>query len=215
MAEQIDIYDANLSPQGSMDRGEAHRDGRWHRTFHCWVVNGSGVPRILFQLRSDEVASFPGMLDVSAAGHIEAGESVAEGVREVREELGIDFDANQLYELGDRVEVADQTNGQRNREYQAVYLLRCDDELSRYQPQVEEIAGLVWLPITDALELFAGTREVAAIEGIKYDPKQEQWIPVQRDVSKGDFLPRIQRYYLTAAIMADRLVAGQFPLAIS
>jgi len=215
MAELIDVFDANLIAQGSMDRLQAHRDARWHRTFHCWVVNPKALPRLLFQVRSENVANFPGTLDVSAAGHIEAGETVAQGVREVREELGIDFEESQLYPLGDRVEVADQANGQRNREYQAVYLLREARELPDYSPQVEEIAGLLWLQIDDALGLFSGSRDHALATGIMYSTADSAWVAVERNVAMRDFLPRIQHYYLTAAIMADRLVKNQFPLAIS
>jgi isopentenyldiphosphate isomerase len=215
MAESIDIYNANLDPAGSMDRGKAHMDGRWHRTFHCWVVNPADEPRILFQVRSDAMVNFPGMLDVSAAGHILAGESLSDGVREVREELGVAFDEGMLHALGDRVEVADQANGQKNREYQSVYLLLLHEELAAYEPQVEEIAGLVWLGIGDGLRLFAGDCPDAEVRGIKYDASAKAWRDTVRTVTSSDFLPRIQRYYLTAAIMADRLVKGQFPLAIS
>jgi isopentenyldiphosphate isomerase len=215
MAEQIDIFNANLEPHGSMDRVQAHLAGEWHRTFHCWVVSAMPSPRLLFQLRSDEMVNFPGMLDVSAAGHISAGETVAEGVREVREELGVAFDETDLYPLGDRVEVADQTNGQKNREYQSVYLLRLDTDLTDYDPQVEEVAGLMWIELADALRLFSGGVSGAQMTGIKYDRVQGAWLPFEKAVTESDFLPRIQRYYLTAAIMADRLIAGQLPLAIS
>ena len=115
MAETIDIYDANLQHLGKMDRVEAHLKGHWHRTFHCWVVNGEGEGRILFQHRSAEMVNFPNMFDVSAAGHLEAGENVEQGIREVSEELGIPTSMDALHSLGYRVEVADQSNGQLNK----------------------------------------------------------------------------------------------------
>lgn len=213
MDEAIDIYDANLGHIGAMDRLEAHMRAQWHRTFHCWVVNGAGSPRILFQMRSSKMANFPSMLDVSAAGHLEAGETVEQGVREVREELGVDFAVDALEFLGDRVEVADQSNGQRNREYQAVYLLRLDEELASYNPQIEEVAGLVWVDLASGLELFSGAVATTRVRGIVHDG--ESWEPVERTVSVSDFLPRIQRYYLSACIMGDRMLKGEYPLAIS
>lgn len=198
-----------------MERKAAHLAGEWHRTFHCWVVSGSPKPSLLFQLRSAAMESFPDTLDVSAAGHLEAGESVAEGVREVREELGVDFDDQQLHPLGDRVEVADQVNGQRNREYQSVYLLRLDAALESYTPQVSEVAGLLWLPLDHGLRLFAGESQTAPTHGIAYNAEGEEWLAVNRVVREEDFLPRIQRYYLSVAIMAERLLEDRFPLAIS
>lgn len=213
MSEMIDIYDANLAPLGTMERMEAHLQAKWHRTFHCWVVNGSEPARILFQVRSARMLNFPSMLDVSAAGHLEAGEAVGDGVREVREELGVDFPSSALEFLGDRVEVADQTNGQRNREYQAVYLLRLDRELEAYDPQVEEIAGLVWIDLADGLRLFSGADRTAQARGIVHEG--DGWTPCERVVSMEDFLPRVQRYYLAASVMADRMIKGEYPLAIS
>lgn len=95
------------------------------------------------------------MFDISAAGHLLSGEKGSDGIREVSEELGIDLDFDSLYSLGYRIEVDDQENGQMNREYQDVYIASVDEELSRYTPQKEEIAGLMWMKIDDALSLFS------------------------------------------------------------
>ncbi len=215
MAETIDIYDANLQHLGKMDRVEAHLKGYWHRTFHCWVLNGDGVGRILFQHRSPEMVNFPNMFDVSAAGHLEAGETVEQGIREVSEELGIPISMDSLHSLGYRVEVVDQSNGQLNREYQAVYILRLDVPLSDYNPQIEEVSGLFWLTIKDGLKLFGGASPTAEMEGILYDPSSKRWEQSTRVVAPEDFVPRIQQYYLTACIMGERLIENRFPLSIS
>jgi|SRR5579859_1716514 len=215
MAERIDIYDADLRHLGVMDRKEAHKEGHWHQTFHCWVVNGRENGSVLFQVRSPEMVNFPNMLDVSAAGHLEAGETEEQGIREVREELGIPLEMKSLHRLGYRVEVADQSNGQKNREYQAVYLHRLDKDLSGYYPQVEEISGLVWLGLQEGLELFSGAREHATVSGVRWNKSDSQWVSIRREVTMEDFLPRIQNYYLTVCIMAERLLENRFPLAIS
>lgn len=215
MSEVIDIYNANLEKLGKMERLEAHLTGQWHKTFHCWVTSKRGGGSILFQLRSPEMVNFPNMLDVSAAGHLEAGESVEEGVREVTEELGLSISWDAFHFLGYRIEVADQDNGQKNREYQAVYLLQIDQELTAFKPQVEEISGLVWMRLSDGLLLFSHRIETATIEGIRYNKTTQQWRAVELTVSRKDFLPRIQNYYLTACIMAERLLENRLPLAIS
>lgn len=215
MVEMLDIFNANLESLGTMERLKAHLQGQWHQTFHCWVISGEAPGKILFQVRSAEMINFPSALDVSAAGHLEAGETIDEGLREVAEELGIAVNNQDLYELGYRVEVADQKNGQRNREYQKVYLYRCDAPLSSYNPQVEEVAGLLWVTIPDALSVFSGKEASVHGEGITYDKISGSWTEQQRILTPDDFLPRIQKYYLTAAIMGDRLLHNQFPLAIS
>jgi len=220
MAEKIDIYDANLQPLGAMERGEAHRTGQWHQTFHCWIVaprtqsQPSGA--LLFQGRSNMATSYPGMLDVSAAGHLRSGESVLDGLREVREELGINLLPDEIRSLGRRVEVADQTNGQRNREYQSVFLTQLDLPLEDYRPDPGEVASLYWLGIDDGLELFGSTSSMSVqLIGYSFENPKHQWLPSIRTVTVEAFLPRIQQYYLTTLIMSERLLDGKRYLAIS
>lgn len=215
MTEKIDIYDADLRHIGIMDRNEAHLKGHWHITYHCAVVTKREGGDILFQLRSEENINFPNLLDISAAGHLEAGEKVEHGIREVSEELGIPLSMGTLHSLGYRVEVADQVNGQKNREYQAVYMLHLDIPLSEYKPQVEEVAGLFWLNIQRGINLFSGSRTTAKMHGIKYNKNFKKWESITRKVTVKDFIPRIQNYYLTLCIMAERLFENRFPLSIS
>lgn len=215
MTDEIDIFDANLVQIGTMDRKAAHFEGQWHRTFHCWVVSASGGGRLLFQLRAPRMKNFPNMLDISAAGHLEAGESVNEGVREVQEELGIPVRDLPLHFAGERVEVADQANGQRNREYQSVFFLRSDLELSDYAPDPHEVWGLFWVGLDSGLDLFSGRVDRILIEGIEFDSHTGTFQKASRHVSTEAFLPRIQRYYMAALICAQRLIAGEHDIAIS
>jgi len=209
-AEQIDIFDANLTRIGSMGIAEAHEQGRWHRAFHCWVVNGDGS--VLIQQRSSAMAAYAGCLDVSAAGHLKAGETVADGVREVEEELGIEVGRGQLFDLGYRTEAADLPSG-RNREYQFVALLRCDLPLSAYTPQEDEVEGLYWLPIAEGLRLFSGAIAESRGRGVRREGGA--WVETERAMRREDFVARVPNYYLTVCIMAERLLEGRFPLAIS
>jgi isopentenyldiphosphate isomerase len=215
MPDLIDVYDANLKHEGVMDRKEAHYAGRWHRTFHCWVVSTKPEPAILFQVRAPRMRNYPNMLDVSAAGHIEAGESVEDGIREVHEELGIAASVDKLLYLGERVEVADQENGQRNREYQSVYLMVSDLDFDSFEPDPQEVWGLFKVKLSDGLDLFAGRVDDVQGVGISYDEQSNAYTSKTRTVSREDFIPRIQRYYLAALISAERALDGKVDLAIS
>ena len=85
------------------ERGVAHRDGSPHATSHIWVVreNGQGGHDILLQKRSACKDSYPGCYDISAAGHVAAGDGYLEtAVRELWEELGIEADAGSLHLAG-------------------------------------------------------------------------------------------------------------------
>lgn len=212
LAEVLDIYDASLRHIGTMERGEAHATGQWHRTFHCWIVDVSRR-RIIFQTRSIDNKTHPGKLDISAAGHLEAGESVADGIREVQEELGLTIDFSDLLSAGDRVEVSDRHGGPHNREYQAVYFYVADLGLEQFDPDPAEVAGLASIGIADALDLFSG--RVKSIEVETVDAEAGAQNKGTRAISTEDFIPRIQRYYLAASITADRLCDGKLDIAIS
>ena len=213
--EKVKIFNASLKEQGFEDRNKVHQEGLWHKTFHCWIVSSVNGGSLLCQLRSKEKKSYPDMLDISAAGHLIDNEEDVDGIREISEELGIEIPYSSLYSLGYRVEADDTENGQKNREYQSVYLAKTDKALCQFKPQVEEVSGLIWLKIDDALKLFDKKISSANVEGISYNKGTSSWEIVNRDITVSDFIPRIQNYYLTISIMADRLMKNQFPLSIS
>jgi len=80
-------------------KAEVHRDGDWHVAAHVWIATPDG--RVLLQKRSTEKENWPGYWDVSAAGHLSAGETPVEAaVRETFEELGLRIAPGELRRLG-------------------------------------------------------------------------------------------------------------------
>lgn len=213
--EEINIYNANLQQIGVMERELAHLEGHWHITFHCWIVSDIKGGSLLVQLRSHNKKSFPNMFDVSAAGHILANEEVKDGIREIEEELGVTLSAESMYNLGYRVEVHDQENGHKDREYQSVHMVKLNMTLENYEPQIDEVSGLFWINIEDGLKLFNKDVNNIEIDGIAFNMELRKWEKAARIVSISDFIPRIQNYYLTICIMSKRLLNREFPISIS
>lgn len=214
MAELIDIYDTNMRYLGRAERSKVHREAHWHRTFHCWVVSRERGGSLLFQLRSRNTENFPGLFDVSAAGHLQAGEAIEDGLREASEELGVAIPPENVHFLGYRVSVLDRDDGYRDREFQAVHMVLVDQPLSAYNPQVSEVAGLAWLDLPAAIRLFSGASTQETGDGIIYEEPGGTWVPFQPALKAALFVPRLERYYLSACIMAERLLQDRFPLAV-
>ncbi|TXG75108.1 hypothetical protein ES332_1Z015100v1 [Gossypium tomentosum] len=59
---------------GSKPRGDVHRNGDYHKAVHVWIFTES-TQELLLQKRADCKDSWPGLWDISSAGHISAGDS--------------------------------------------------------------------------------------------------------------------------------------------
>ncbi len=94
--EYIDVLSPDGAPTGiRKPKDEIHRDGDWHRSVHVWVATPDGL--LLLQKRSIEKENHPGLWDISAAGHLSAGEdSRRAAVREIEEEIGLRVHPDEL-----------------------------------------------------------------------------------------------------------------------
>ena len=157
MSEYFDIFDEDQRHIGVKARDAVHRDGDWHQVFHCWVIGRDcdDSPFVLLQKRADDKQMYAGKMDLSAAGHLEAGESVRDGVRELEEELGLRVEFEDLIPIGRRVDVK-KSHSLVDYQICHVFFYECDRKLRDYVYQADEIAGLLKLPIAEGLRLFAG-----------------------------------------------------------
>lgn len=210
--EELDIFDDNGTFRGRKPRSLVHRDGDWHRTFHCWIVGERAERRfVLFQLRGADKDLFPNRLDITAAGHLLAGETVEHGRRELEEELGVTVAPGRLRWLGCRTETV-RSGALLNREFAETFMLRDDRALGGYRFERGEVAGLVELELDDALRLFAGEVEAVAATALTADGRAAG--ETARRVRRADVVPRRERYYLNVCIMGARLLDGERHLAI-
>ena len=166
MSELFDIYDEALNHIGVKRRDLVHRDGDWHQVFHCWVIgreaNGDGY--LVLQKRRDHL-DYPDKIDISAAGHLAAGETVRDGLRELEEELGLQVEFADLIPLGRRVGIH-KTGDFVDCQICHVFFYRCDRSLEEYNYRREEIAGLLKLRIDEAFQLISGEVDSVAAAAV-------------------------------------------------
>ena len=146
--ELIDICDEqnNLTGEKKM-KSEAHRLGLWHRAAHIWIHNSKG--EIMIQLRAKDKPLFPNMWDISAAGHVSAGENPATaGSREAMEDIGLDISPDKLH-LAKIVKWSDKYNEIINNEFYYVYFLQYDGDIANLKLQDEEVQAIKFIAINE------------------------------------------------------------------
>jgi isopentenyldiphosphate isomerase len=161
---------------------------------------------LVFQKRSDNKEFLPGLYDISAAGHLAAGEKAIQGVREIEEELGIQVSEADLISSGYRVDALKQDTFI-NKEFPEVFYLFDDRVLTEYTLQEDELSGLIEIPVEDCLKLFSDQTESVEVDFVDTNKNFSRI-----NVMKKDFVERADNYFLKTAIMAERLLEGK-PIA--
>lgn len=169
--ERFDIYDDQQQWIGTAPRNEVHAKGYWHRSFHCWIVRDEGDKRmVLFQRRRDIKDTFPGYYDITAAGHLVAGEQLQDAHRELEEELGVhtSFDAlTYLFTATQQLQGEVRGIPFLDREFSAVYGLCLNQPLESYVLQASEVDSLYEAPLDDLLALFRQEKDAVQASGVR------------------------------------------------
>jgi len=144
--EEFDILDKQGNPTGKRKpRSDVHRDGDWHRAVHIWIMNDAG--QLLIQKRSPQKDSHPNEWDISSAGHLSAGETTMDAVvKEIWEELGIKAEKSDFKYLFTIASQSVQKGGAFiNNEFDDVYLIKLNLDISKLTLQEEEVAEAKWI----------------------------------------------------------------------
>lgn len=157
--EMFDIYDEYGQWIGTKSRADVHRDGDWHRSFHCWVIYMyAGERYVILQHRSAHKDTFPLYFDISCAGHLSVGETFVQAVREMEEELGLSVTYEELVFLMEaRKEVAGiaQQVPFIDREMSHVYGIVMSSGLEQITYDELEVQGIYLARLQDLQQLFA------------------------------------------------------------
>ena len=142
MDELIDILTPEGKPtQKTALKSEAHKNGWFHATVHIWLFTSD--KKILLQKRALTKKVFPGIWDISVAGHIGAGEEILEAAkREIFEEIGLELEEKDLIKIGTRIHQVIHENGIQDNEHHHIFIAELKVPVSALTMQEEEVAGL-------------------------------------------------------------------------
>ncbi|MGE6258284.1 NUDIX hydrolase [Heyndrickxia sporothermodurans] len=194
--ELLKIFDENKNPIGVATREEVHQKGYWHETFQCWFIKKESEKiYIILQIRSEDKKDYPNLIDITAAGHLLANETVIDGIREIKEEIGVEVSFHELISLG----VIDYSVTRKDlidREIANVFLFKCNQPINHFILQKEEVSGIVKIDFDDFYDLWLGNKDKVQIEGFEIDKKGKK-VSIDRIAQKDEFVPHEKVYYET------------------
>jgi isopentenyldiphosphate isomerase len=207
MDELLDVLDELGRTTGEVAwKSEAHRRGLFHRCFHCWVAGeDANGAYLLVQRRAAAKDTWPGYLDVTAAGHLRSGEEpMRGGLRELEEELGLRVEPGRLVSLGTRRIEQEMPDGC-DREFHDVFLLLDGTPPRDLRLQEGEVEAVLRIELGDAEALGAGQVPSAPVR--EYAGGEAS----TTRVSLSDFVPNEDDYLRRVAGAARRILAGVEP----
>lgn len=150
MEELCQLYDEQgqaLEGKGG-SKNDIFSKGLLHGASHVWIWRKrNGVLEILLQKRAADKRTWPNRYDISAAGHIDLGEtSLQAALREAKEEINLDIAAQELKLFSVHRAHMTAENGAIENEFQWLYHLELTGDID-FSLQASEVESLVWTPI--------------------------------------------------------------------
>lgn len=158
MGEKFDVLNELGEFTGEIaTREECHKKGLWHRAVYAFIIDESG--NVLLQKRSANKKLWPNMWDVTVGGHVDVGEFGRQAlIREVKEELGIEINDNDIkYLLG-----STSINLQGdiiNKHYNECYIITKNIDISSIKIQQEEVSEVKYFTKEELLKRISNNYE--------------------------------------------------------
>ncbi|WP_342507611.1 NUDIX domain-containing protein [Sporosarcina sp. FSL K6-2383] len=187
--ERLKVFDESYTYVKEASRDEVHRQGLWHETFHCWLIDDEFV---YIQKRSATKKDFPSLFDITAAGHILATETVMDGIREVEEELGLVVDLTKIHSKGIVQDII-RLPGFIDREFANVFIYQSTYKPSQFLLQQEEVASVHAVEKSVLVALFFTELETVLCTNI-FDG-------MTSEIGLSDFVPHERAYFEQIALL--------------
>lgn len=144
MEEFFDVLNEKGNFIGKVESREiCHKEGLWHKAVVVFIINSNG--QVLLQRRSPNKRMWPNTWDVTAGGHVLAGEFGFQAIiREAKEELGIQLSKNEMTFLGSSIS-RNLKGDIINNHFNEYYIVNKDLDETKLKLQTEEVSEVNWV----------------------------------------------------------------------
>lgn len=151
MKEYFDVLNQYGEFTGEIaTREECHEKGLWHRAIYGFIFNKNGD--VLLQKRSKNKRLWPDLWDITAGGHVLAGEFGSQAlIREIKEELGIEVAENEVKYLVGSTSINIKDNII-NKHYNECYIVTKEIDISNIELQEDEVSDIKWFTKQEILD---------------------------------------------------------------
>lgn len=151
--EKLNILDEQGNIIGEEYRDVIHQKGLLHGEIHVWCLTPDN--KLIFQHRAKDKDTYPNLLDATAGGHVDLGETYDESaIKELREETGINAVIDDLVFL--RTEIKnnhDEGTGMTNYARRNIYLYKPKVTIDNLTIESGKAIGFVSFPLAKLFEL--------------------------------------------------------------
>lgn len=203
--EKVDILTPpDFAKTGQVkSKTQALKDGDWLGTFHLWIIQNQPLPAILYQQRSPNSVWGPMLLDVTVGGYYQAGENRTDGLREVKEELGVSYDPKTVTYLGRKIFFGSDQNSAMRHSVVDVHLIKDNRRLDQFTLQQKEVYALCLCPIDYLIKLHTLKKPFQAPAILAAG--QKTIIDVTPDLIPYNW----DNYHFKIALLAQRFLRGE------
>ena len=156
-----EIFDI-LTPKGqytnkTQTREVCHKEGLYHKAVFVFIINSKS--QVLLQKRSANKKMWPNMWDITAGGHVLAGEFGFEAIiRETKEELGIDLKEEEITFIG--AMISNNVKGDMiDNHFNEGYIAHKDIDITKLNLQTEEVAEVKWMDKEEVIQKIQNEKE--------------------------------------------------------